>query len=111
MTAATYGEVKELQLIQLIELIEMVEKHAMEQSDPDLIDTMNCVLDKFHLSCYKKIKYTDYRSAFSELQRQGHDMREMSYKEQSLQKFRPEDPWKRWTIPRNLATKTLAANA
>lgn len=38
-------------------------------------------------------------------------MQELSYKEQSLAKYRPEDPWKRWSIPRNLPAKTLAVKA
>jgi len=34
----------------------------------NLVSTMDFVLEKFHLAVHKEIKYTDYRSAFSELQ-------------------------------------------
>ena len=59
----------------------MVEKQAVNDNDPGLIDTMNCVLEKFHLSCYKEIKYTDYRSAFTELQRMDVMQEQNSFKE------------------------------
>ena len=63
----------------------MVQKQAFNDNNPGLIDTMNCVLDTFYLSCYKRIKYKDYRSAFTELQRQ--EIMDISYKEQSLKKY------------------------
>ena len=62
----------------------------------EMISTMECVLGKFHLAVHKEIKYTDYRTAFTELQIIAFNDRKHTYAEDALKKYQPENPWDRW---------------
>ena len=63
---------------------------------PEMVQAMECVLEKFYLSVYKEIKYTDHRSAFTELQLKTISERRHTYAEEALKKYQPENPWDRW---------------
>lgn len=64
-----YGVIKELNLMQLSDLIKLLKRQWNTRNGPKLHEEMMCVLAKFDLSVHKKINYTDYRSAFTEVQR------------------------------------------
>ena len=58
-----------MSLIMLSDLIKMVRRQAKILKVPEMSTMTDCVLEKFHLALYKEIKYTDFRSAFTDIQR------------------------------------------
>ena len=61
-----------------------------------MIQKMDAVLAKFDQAVKNEVKKRDYRSAFTDLQRRLHDERAMTYQEQAMKKYKPENPWDRW---------------
>ena len=56
-----------MSLIMLSDLIKMTKKQAKIMKVPEMSTMTDAVLEKFDLALYKEIKYTDYRSAFTEI--------------------------------------------
>ena len=94
--AKIYGQVKELKLLKLNYLIDMVKNQAELEDSHDMILKMDAVLAKFDQAVKYEVKKRDYRSAFTDLQRRLHDERAMTYQEQAMKKYKPENPWDRW---------------
>ena len=95
---------RDLELVQLSDMIKLAQKQARIFKKPQIIAKMFFMLGKFNLAQYKEIKYTDYRSSFTEAQLDAFRSRTMTHYEQSLKKYQPEDPWIHWT---NTHTRTL----
>lgn len=59
----------------------MLRQQAHQVNSKEILAQMDLVLRKFHLAVYKEIKYTDYRSAFTEMQLYFLDNRETTRQE------------------------------
>ena len=81
-------QVTELKLLSLTDLIKMVKLVAESSIQAErLVEALDQILSTFHLAVYKEIKYTDYRSAFTDLQKQFLSYRVLSHKDEALLKY------------------------
>lgn len=105
----------ELNLLNLSSLIKMLHQVAQTSaSKSKLLSTLELILSKFHMAVHKEIKYTDYRSTFSDLQKQYLSYRECTFGEEALKKYQPADPWDKFRrkLPSDhVRTKTRASQA